>query len=194
MASSRRSGLEVRTTGAAQVDAINDSVIKGYPIVFNTLSADLGGFKERILPEAVDRSLKADVRALVDHDTAKIIGRTRSGTMSMRKDKNGLRVQIEPDLDISYARDIVRAVARGDVSGMSFGFVVLEDEWHKEDGEPVREILDMELHEVSVVTFPAYLETDVEVARRSLAHFKESAGETYNWRRLYHEISNSVYD
>lgn len=174
---------------AAAADLSDDRFIRGYPIVFNVLSQDLGGFRERILPEAVNRSLKADVMALVDHDTAKVIGRTKSGTLAMRKDKKGLAITIEPDMEISYARDIVRAVARGDVSGMSFGFVVLEDEWHKEDGQPVRDVIDMEIMEISVVTFPAYLDTDVAVAQRSLHHFQQSVGQSFNWRARYHEIA-----
>lgn len=183
--------LERRASPAAAIaDLIDDRVIKGWPILFNVLSTDLGGFKERILPEAVNRSLKADVMALVDHDTGKVIGRTKSGTMAMRKDKKGLGVTIEPDMEISYARDIVRAVARGDVSGMSFGFVVLEDEWHKEDGKPVRDVIDMEIMEISVVTFPAYLEADVQVAQRSLQQFQQSLTHAYDWRSRYHEIVN----
>lgn len=179
--------LEIRATSAAEVDLKDDSIIRGYPIVFNKLSQDLGGFKERILPEAVDRSLKDDIRALVDHDTAKVIGRTKSRTMTLRKDRTGLGVEIEPDMEISYARDIVRAVSRGDVSGMSFGFYVLEEDWHMEEGKmPIRDILDMEVSEFSIVTFPAYLDTDVQVARRSLDLYLKRG--TYNWRAKFHEI------
>jgi HK97 family phage prohead protease len=179
--------LEVRATTAAQVDLADDSIIRGYPIVFNKLSQDLGGFYERILPEAVDRSLKADIRALVDHDTAKVLGRTKSRTMTLRKDRNGVKVEIEPDMEISYARDIVRAVSRGDVSGMSFSFRVIEQDWHEQEGKaPIRDILDMEIQEFSVVTFPAYLDTDVQVARRSLdLYLKRSP---YNWRAKYADI------
>lgn len=172
---------------SASADLVDDRFIRGYPIVFNVLSQDLGGFKERILPDAVDRSLNGDVRALVDHDRAKVIGRTKAGTLTLRKEKRGLRVTIEPDPEISYARDIMRAVARGDVSGMSFAFRVLEEDWHYEDKKvPVRDVLDMEIREVSVVTWPAYLETDVEVAQRSLQQFQ--ARQPYNWRMRYHEI------
>jgi HK97 family phage prohead protease len=182
--------LEIRRPPQdSTVTSLTDQVIKGYAVVFNVLSQDLGGFRERILPEAVNRSLKADVMALVDHDTAKVLGRTSAGTLVLRKDKRGLMTTIEADPEISYARDIMRAVSRGDVSGMSFGFRVLEDEWHKEDGQPVRDVIDMEIMEISIVTFPAYVETDVLVAQRSLALFQQR--ETpYDWRTRYHEMMN----
>ena len=148
----------------------NGRKIRGYAIVFNSLSQDLGGFKEIIAPEAVDRTLSEglDVRALVDHDSGKVIGRTRSGTLMLRKDSRGLRIEVEPDPDISYAGDIMRAVARGDVSGMSFGFRTLEDTWDYETEPWTRTVTDMKISEVSIVTFPAYTQTDVSVAQRSL--------------------------
>jgi HK97 family phage prohead protease len=181
-------GVERRASPAAVLaDLADDRLIKGYPVVFNSLSQDLGGFKERILPNAVNRALKADIMALVDHDSGKVLGRTKAGTLTLRKDKRGLASTIEPDAEISYARDIVRAVARGDVSGMSFAFTVLEDDWHKEDGGVVRDVIDMEIHEISIVTFPAYLDTDVKVAQRSLQMFQERRV-PYNWRAKWHEM------
>lgn len=156
----------------------NGRRIRGYAIVFNSQSVDLGGFKEIIAPEAVDRTLSEglDVRALVDHDPAKVIGRTRAGTLQLRKDSRGLKIDVEPDMDISYANDIMRAVARGDVSGMSFGFRVVGDEWNYDDKVPVRTVTDMRISEVSVVTFPAYQQTDVAVAQRSLTAFMAASG------------------
>ena len=153
----------------------NGRRIRGYAIRFNSLSEDLGGFKEYIAPEAVDRTLSEglDVRALVDHDSGKVLGRTRAGTLSLRKDSKGLRIEIEPDPEISYASDIMRSVARGDVSGMSFGFRALGDEWNYESKMPIRTITDMRISEVSIVTFPAYQATDVSVAQRSLNAYRE---------------------
>lgn len=176
----RSEGLEYRkTSGNATVDAFDGRLIRGMPIVFNSLSVDLGGFKERIRPEAVNRTLREgiDVRALLDHDSAKIMGRVKAGTLSLRKESNGLLARIDPPAT-SYAKDILESIARGDVSGMSFGFRVLDDEWHMEDGDPVREVIDMEIREVSIVSFPAYESTDVEVALRSLDAFKQTAA----WR------------
>lgn len=161
--------------------------LSGYAIKFHSLSVDLGGFQEYIAPEAVDRSLRdaLDIRALVDHDSSKVIGRTRSGTLTLRKDTTGLAFTMEPDPAISYANDIMRAVSRGDVSGMSFGFRTLADEWNFEGDTPIRTVTDMRISEISVVTFPAYPSTDV--AMRSLNQVRESQkGSSIAWLRKVH--------
>lgn len=163
--------------GECRMDAADGKRIRGIAIAFDSLSENLGGFRETIKPEAVDRTLREglDVRALADHDSGKVLGRTRSGTLQLRKEKRGLSVIIEPDPEISYAKDLMRAVARGDISGMSFGFRVLEDDWREdpETGMPIRDVLDMRISEVSVVAFPAYQATDVQVSQRSLDSLRE---------------------
>ena len=175
--------------GEIQTDLTQDHKIRGYAIVFNKLSLDLGGFRERILPEAVQRTLNEglDVRALVDHDSSKIIGRTRAGTLVLKKDGRGLGVVIDPP-NTSVGRDLMVSVDRGDVSGMSFSFRTLEDDWHMEDGVPIREVLDMTIREVSVVTFPAYPDTDVQVAKRSLSEFQAGRPQKHTldyWRKWH---------
>jgi HK97 family phage prohead protease len=183
--------LERRAFVECRVDAIDNRRLRGYAIVFNAESQNLGGFREIIAPEAVDRTFKEaiDVRALVDHDPAKIIGRLRAGTMDMMKDGKGLRVTIEPDPEISYARDIMLAVKRGDVTGMSFAFRTVEDDWNFDNEEmAIRTVLDMRVSEVSVVTFPAYTQTDIQVAQRSLQEFKaHRAGMSIAWARKLHK-------
>lgn len=168
--------LERRTLKGAQIAALDNRRMTGYAIVFNFPSLDLGGFREIIAPDAVNRALDsgADVRALVDHDRAKILGRTRAGTLQLRKDTKGLQAVIEPDLGISYASDVMRAVSRGDVSGMSFGFRAVSDEWNYDGSMPVRTVTDMHISEISIVSFPAYEATDVQVAMRSLTAFKRA--------------------
>jgi HK97 family phage prohead protease len=182
--------LECRAWAECRAEASdNGRKIRGYGIVFNALSQDLGGFREIIAPEAVDRTLSEglDVRALVDHDSGKVIGRTRSGTLRLRKDSRGLHIEVEPDEEISYARDIMRAVARGDVSGMSFGFRALDDDWNYDEKTPVRTVTDMTVSEVSIVTFPAYRQTDVQVAQRSLQQFQAAqTGKSVAFLRKVH--------
>lgn len=163
----------------AKVGSLDGKRLDGFAIVFNALSLDLGGFREQIAPEAVDRAINngEDVRALFDHDAGKVLGRTRAGTLTLKKEGKGLRAIIEPDLGISYASDVVRSVARGDISGMSFGFRVLADAWDYEGTVPIRTVLDMDLAEVSVVSWPAYTQTtiqargNVQEALRSLHSF-----------------------
>lgn len=159
--------------------------LRGYAIAFNSLSADLGGFRETIMPEAVDRTLREalDVRALVDHDPSQVLGRTTAGTLRLRKDERGLLAEIDPP-DTTAGRDILALVARGDVDGMSFGFRVMPggDRFEKRDGVPVRIISDMMIAEVSIVTFPAYAAADVAIAQRRLqAYHLAHEGGRINW-------------
>lgn len=168
--------IERRAFQECRVDAIDNRRLRGYAIVFNSLSVNLGGFQEIIAPKAIDRTFKEaiDVRALVDHDSGKVIGRLRANTLELSKDQRGLKVTIEPDPEISYAKDIFRAVKRGDVSGMSFGFRTVADDWDYSVDPPIRTVTDMRVSEISVVTFPAYQETDIQAALRSQEEFLAS--------------------
>lgn len=149
----------------------------GYAAKFNSRSVDLGGFQEVLAPGAFDRALKEqhDVRALIDHDPSKILGRTTSGTLRLEVDSTGLLV--ENDLpDTQPARDLVVSMERGDVTGMSFGFRVMPDGDHwarDEDGILLRTVHDLELFDVSAVTYPAYPQT--EVSARCLEMAKQAA-------------------
>jgi HK97 family phage prohead protease len=148
-----------------------DKRIRGYAIVFGVKSVDLGGFREIIRPSAVDRTLREglDVRAYFNHDTDKVLGRTSAGTLRLQKDGHGLRAEISPP-NTAMAKDLMVSIKRGDISGMSFRFRALDDEWHLEDGMPIREVADMVIGEVSIVSEPAY--PDTEVAVRSLREFQ----------------------
>jgi HK97 family phage prohead protease len=134
-------------------------------IPYGKLSADLGGFRERITPTAFRSTLAAgkDVRALVDHASDKLLGRTSNGTLVARDTPAGLEIELSLP-DTSYARDVRELVQRRDVRGLSFGFRVLSKAGHrviKEGGETIRELLDVDLREVSVVGNPAYGDTSV---------------------------------
>lgn len=139
------------------------SMIRGHAAVYDQLSEDLGGFRERIAAGAFTRTLKdADVRALINHDANLILGRNRAGTLRLAEDDVGLAVEIDPP-DTQYARDLMHSIDRRDITGMSFGFYTVDDRWAKVDGEWVRTLLDVELFDVSPVAFPAYPQTGVAV-------------------------------
>jgi HK97 family phage prohead protease len=144
--------------------------IVGYAAKFMTRSQDLGGFVEQIEPSAFQRSLdeNADVRALIDHNSSLILGRTLSGTLKLSTDSTGLLVEITPP-DTSYSRDLMVSLERGDITQMSFAFVTKKDNWEKDGAVNLRTLLDVDLHDVSAVTYPAYLDT--EVGLRSLSSF-----------------------
>lgn len=183
-------GWERRMSPEVRMD-VADRRIRGTAIVFNSLSLDLGGFREVIHPSAVDRTLKEgiDVRALVDHETAKIMGRVTAGTLLLRKTAKGLAIENDPP-DTSYARDLLVSIDRRDVTGMSFGFRVAPggDDWRQEDGEVIRDVFDMAVSEVSFVTFPAYEATDAREAQRSLQQFREAhSGSRLEYLRKWHK-------
>ena len=147
--------------------------IVGHAAVFNQLSEDLGGFREKIAPGAFSKSIGGDVRAMFNHNPDMILGRTGAKTLTLSEDARGLAVEITPP-DTETARHVIEALRRGDVTQMSFGFRTISDTWENEDGKiPVRTLNEVELFDVSPVTFPAYPQTDVAV--RSLeAHKAEN--------------------
>lgn len=141
-------------------------VIEGHAAVFDSLSQDLGflfPFKERIQKGAFKNSIEADdIRALWNHDANYVLGRNRAGTLDLKETGKGLKVRIHPP-DTQWARDLTESIKRGDVSQMSFGFIVEKEAWTVEDGQDIRTLERVKLFDVSPVTFPAYLETDVGV-------------------------------
>jgi HK97 family phage prohead protease len=144
--------------------------ITGYAAMFDQRSEELGGFHEVIRPGAFDRALKEghDVRALWNHNPDLVLGRTKAGTLRLSVDDRGLK--IEADLPETQAgRDAHVSIGRGDVDQMSFAFRVLTDEWRTENGEPLRELLDVELFDVSPVTYPAYQQTHVSARALQMA-------------------------
>lgn len=155
---------ERRDLNAAGLTASEARRIKGYALVFNRLSEDLGGFREQIAPEAVLRTLREglDVRALFNHNPEIVLGRTKAGTLRLDKDPHGLAVTIDPP-DPVNPPNLLESIRRGDISGMSFSFRTLEDSWDFKTDPPTRTLLDMIVREVSPVTFPAYSDTSIAV-------------------------------
>lgn len=142
------------------------TTVSGYAAIFGEV-ADIGGYFNEVLARgAFTRTLQtADVRAYFDHDRGRVLGRSTAGTLRLAEDAKGLAVEIDLP-DTSDGRDTRTLIERGDISGMSFGFVVLRQEWDESGEIPLRTILEVELREVSIVSEPAYDGTSI--ALRSL--------------------------
>lgn len=160
------------TLRATTTDA--DPVFSGHAAVFNSRTA-IGnpltwGFYEEVADGAFAKTLKeGDARFLVDHDTSLLVARISAGDLRLSEDDTGLATEADLDQEVSYVRDLTRNVEKRRITGMSFGFRVVKDDWTMEtvstsDGQEaeveVRTIREVELFEVSAVTFPAYEETD----------------------------------
>jgi len=154
----------------AEIRADSDKkVIQGYAARFNSLSELLyGQFKEVIRPGAFSQSLQNnDIRALFEHNSAYVLGRNKAGTLKLSEDEQGLAVEIEPP-QTAWAKDLIQSIERGDINQMSFGFRVNADKWTQKGSEYIRELTEIDLFEVSVVTFPAYTETSISIAKRNI--------------------------
>jgi len=141
-------------------------MIEGHAAVFDSWSETLGGifpFREIVRKGAFAESIgRDDIRALFNHDPNYVLGRNRAGTLELVEDEVGLRVRINPP-ETSWAKDLQTSIRRGDITQMSIGFVVQDDEWSTENGIDTRELKKVQLFDVSPVTYPAYTATDVGV-------------------------------
>lgn len=148
--------VERRAAGEAQ-----QPVISGYAAVFNSLSVVMWGWREQIAPGAFANSMGDDIRALWNHDTGDVLGRTKAGTLTLAEDNTGLRCEILPP---ASAAAYVESIQRGDVDQMSFGFQALDETWDLDaEGMLIRTLTKVKLYEVSPVTFAAYPATSVGV-------------------------------
>lgn len=138
--------------------------IVGYFAVFNSIYEIAPGMTESVAPGAFSRTLPGgDIRALTNHDTTLVLGRTKAGTLTLREDERGLYGEVEINPNDSDAVNLYERVKRGDVDQCSFGFEIVSEETDfREDGSVHWTIKDVDLYEVSVCTFPAYEQTGVE--------------------------------
>nr|DAL51016.1 MAG TPA_asm: prohead serine protease [Caudoviricetes sp.] len=155
--------------------------IEGYFAVFGSIYELWPGGTESIAPGAFAETLGNDVRALVDHDTRLVLGRSKAGTLELREDAHGLWGKVRINPNDSDAMNLYSRVQRGDVDQCSFGFdIVREDTEIHEDGSVHWTLLEVELYEVSVVTFPAYEETSVAARKRDYEEIERRRAEA--WR------------
>lgn len=155
----RRAAVEFRAAGGRK--------LVGYAAVFDSASKDLGGFTEIVKPGAFARTLRAndiDQVALFHHTPHLILARRGAGTLQLTEDARGLAFEVDL-ADTSTARDLLVSVQRGDVAGCSFGFTVPKggDRWEVRGERVVRELVDVDLFEITVTATPAYADTSVAV-------------------------------
>lgn len=152
----------------------DEMIIEGYFAVYNTETELWPGAYEEIAPGAFDNTLSNDIRALINHDTSLVLGRTKAGTLELKTDSRGLwgRIKINPnDTD---AVNLYERVKRGDVDQCSFGFNIISEETdYRDDGTVKWTIKEVDLHEVSIVTFPAYEETGVQARHKQVEQYKQ---------------------
>ncbi|MFU0834020.1 MAG: HK97 family phage prohead protease [Oscillospiraceae bacterium] len=152
----------------------DEMIIEGYFAVYNTETELWPGAFEEIAPGAFDNTLSNDIRALINHDTSLVLGRNKAGTLELKTDARGLwgRIKINPnDTD---AVNLYERVKRGDVDQCSFGFNILDEETDYREDNTVKWILkEIDLHEVSVCTFPQYEETGVQARHKQVEQHKQ---------------------
>jgi len=131
-------------------------------------------FVERVSPKAFDGVIdRDDVRALFNHDSNYVLGRSKSGTLKMSVDKRGLKYEIEIP-DTSAGRDLMTSIKRGDITGSSFSFTVDKESYEEKDAVTVRTVEAVTLYDVGPVTYPAYAGTEAQ-ARNAAPAFEMRA-------------------
>jgi len=179
---------EIRVYNMQQSEVKDGNYVFGYAALFNSMSEEFFGmWREVIDPGAFDNADISDVRALFNHDNNLLLARTKSGTLDLEIDANGLKYEFEAP-NTSYGKDLVELMRRGDVTQSSFGFTIAKDGeyWEERSGEmPIRHITRIEkLYDVSPVTYPAY--PDTTVAMRNLEMIQQLATRTEN--KQYFEL------
>ena len=162
--------------------ANDDLFIEGYFSVFNSEYPLWEGASEIVKPGAFTNSVSGDVRALINHDSSLVLGRTKAGTLTLRQDERGLWGSIRINRDDVDAMNLYARVQRGDVDQCSFGFDIKRETFvDLGDGKCRWEIEEVDpLYEVSVCTFTAYTETSVSARKQDLAEIEKRRAEA--WR------------
>lgn len=175
--------MRTASTEFATRDDNGALAIEGYFAVFNSNYEIAPGLSESIAPGAFDNTLSGDIRALINHDTTLVLGRTKANTLQLRTDNHGLWGHIDINPNDTDAMNLYNRVQRGDVDQCSFGFDIISEETDfREDGSIHWTIKEVELYEVSPCTFPAYEETNIaartkerdELIRRKNEAWKQS--------------------
>ena len=161
-----------------------DLKIEGYFAVFNSNYEICKGLTESVDPGAFTDTLSDDIRALIDHETRLVLGRTSAHTLELKTDSHGLwgSILINPkDMD---AMNLYERVRRGDVNQCSFGFDILDEEYSRVGEEDHWTIKKVKLWEVSCCTFPAYEETAIQARKRDAENIRMRSLQAWRAERL----------
>ncbi|HFO9322367.1 TPA: HK97 family phage prohead protease [Escherichia coli] len=183
----KNTDFEIRTS---ELTASNKKLV-GYAVRWNSLSEIIWDeFREQFTPGAFADYLAAgnDVRCLYEHDYTQLLGRTKSGTLVLTEDNTGLRFELTPP-DTQPGKDVLTLVERGDITGMSFGFRALCEEWSIAQKPYLRTVTAAELREITITSMPAYPESGVEIAHRSLFAQHPELCPTGNNRHRWSELA-----
>lgn len=159
--------------------------IEGYFAVFGGEYELWPGASESIDPHAFDETLGDDIRVLVDHDTHLVLGRTAAGTAELRVDEHGLWGSVLINPEDTDAMNAYARTKRGDVSQASFGFDIVEEATeYREDGGIHWTLRKVKLYEVSLCTFPAYKDTELQARRADYAQVRKRQAEAWKNERM----------
>lgn len=166
--------------------------IEGYFIKFNEETELYAGVYEEVDPDCITNSLRDnDIRALFDHQTALVLGRTGNNTLELKRDDIGLYGIIRINENDKQAMDILARVERGDINACSFGFNIIKEEMQEREDGTVKFILkEIDLLEVSIVTFPAYDGTSVSARKKDVKEYKQRRLEV-NKKKLKERLKNA---
>lgn len=140
--------------------------VSGYAAVFDSRTSIGDYFDEIIEPGAFSKTISenGDIRALFNHDWNVVLGRTKAGTLSLSEDERGLKFDLELP-STTAGRDLAASMERGDINQCSFGFFATEETWNYDEEPALRTINEVELYEISVVSIPAYDDTEAMLVR-----------------------------
>ncbi|MDW3796445.1 HK97 family phage prohead protease [Staphylococcus saprophyticus] len=167
---------EIRTSETIVAKDDEKMIVEGYALRFNTESRVLGQFVETIDQSALANADLSDVRCLIDHNSSYVLGRTTAETLKLKVDNEGLHFRCQLP-NTTYAKDLYENIKLGNINQCSFGFVVDEngDQFQKRSDGLFKRIVNKikSLSDVSIVTYPAYEDTDVAPALRSIENIQE---------------------
>ena len=157
--------FDITNLSTRDVTENNSRIVTGYAAVFNSRTLLWEGLEEVISPCAFSKALSnSDVRCLFDHDWGKVLGRTKSGTLRLEEDERGLKFEVELP-NTTDANNLIESMSRGDIDQCSFGFIPTEETWDYNTDPVLRTVNEVELFEVSIVSLPAYEDTEATLAR-----------------------------